>query len=862
MLNFDDLQARKDLLVDRKNQLMKRKWRIEDDLDNLKDTKTSYHRKGDFQSVSNINLTEKRLNNDLYVLKKQISEVNEELDALNIQMKDKEYEKLNEDYISRENLSRKDIERKITKSKNISERFHSLIKEYNSFLETIESYSEKIAKNEVMLDDLNQLKVEVETKIPDLKEYQKQSKDFNQSNELIEIIKENKNHLDDVESSFNDSADLSSRFESAIKNNQEFLDSIVDVLDEIHERYCDDDFDLMKAKVRYNILFLMKNHKHCFKFENFDELNDVLENNRSDLKNMKSMFNEAKRVLIKFESTVKMNINFLAKIDSTIAEIKEDYCYDDLRQMWTQIEAENRGLLNHFKKNFDFNILGELYEDLRSRHNSLNDNAIKLHNHQSLSNDFDLTLRKYSNLLMQISSYFADIDNVRFSQNLNLLNREITAKRENLSIYQKKCFEFNSFNELNRLLDNSNKDFEKLQDKFNQIKLELYDELLFNVTSSIQYKSDVCSELDSKASYLIDDAKGFHNLMGKKELLDNLNKIQLDLAKESENLRKIKSNFDNRIIENTTQVRQLSRKEILHLNNLMVMLNQVSVEDFEDMLSEQEEAYEQLSIQNENMSDDDVERLLNDFEDCFNKPMFKHQLKKYNLSDDELDLVKNDIINDIVNHEISDVKVNFKTIIKARCSEFRKSHVEFEEKELDEMIGIDSFTDVDDETLLECRNLVKEDLIRGNVTANNVRLKFKRHVNKKVKERNQLMELDKINADPNVPDIKIHLSQEENDEIYEIVQTEIYSEYGIPGNVEGRVYYWTNQKIRDNQSQARGRLNAVKRNFLTLTALDSRQQNEFIARIEFLISENRIKPYQISDDNIVKLSEDFMNDKL
>ena len=97
------------------------------------------------------------------------------------------------------------------------------------------------------------------------------------------------------------------------------------------------------------------------------------------------------------------------------------------------------------------------------------------------------------------------------------------------------------------------------------------------------------------------------------------------------------------------------------------------------------------------------------------------------------------------------------------------------------------------------------------------------------------------------------------DEIYSNVETEILDVYGINGDVESRVSFWVNQKIRDNQSEARGRLNSLKRDFSNLTQLSKNQQSEFIYQIEFYINENRLKPYDITEENIITLSKSFKN---
>ena len=151
------------------------------------------------------------------------------------------------------------------------------------------------------------------------------------------------------------------------------------------------------------------------------------------------------------------------------------------------------------------------------------------------------------------------------------------------------------------------------------------------------------------------------------------------------------------------------------------------------------------------------------------------------------------------------------------------------------------------------------DLKEGNITVNQIDLKFKNYVNKKVNETNQLHELEIIKSDPNVPSIKVHLTEDEANEIYEIAENEIYGEYGIRGNVEDRVYYLINQKIRENQSEARGMLNIVKREVFNSLQLDKDQKNEFIHQIEYYINCNDIKYYDISVDYIIKLSNEFID---
>ena len=860
MPNIDDLQLRKDSLVDEKNQALRKKWNLEDEMNQLKETKSSYHRKGDFLTVSDLNLKEKKLQNELHHLKKQLKKVNEELNYCDSKIKNKEFEEINSSYISNRMLSQNDIKRLITKSKDISKRFDLTIKGYVLFLQDIESHSKKVAGNDIWMDELNLLKGEIENSIKDLKNFQKQTSDFEKFNDLFIVLNDADENLKDMKSNFSECIDISLRFEYIIDEYEEFLSHIDVDLKKIPESYAFDDFKVIKSKISLNILLLLKNQRYCFRFKKISLLNDILDDANDEINSIKSIFERANSTLMKFHNTILNFTKFLTKIDSTIEELEDIYFDDDLQQMKGQIENQKNDLLSHFRKYFDFDDLDELREKLEYNNKYLADMKIKLNDSQNLSKDFDSVIEDYSKFLYKIDHDLEGIDGAYLSEDFKLLIKEAENKKESLLDYQKNCFEFDSYDELNNLINTSNKDLESLKNEFNQRKIDLYDKLLFNATSTIQEKLDNCSELSSKLSNIIANAKELNELDGKNELLNNLNEIDLQLSKESKNLVKIKNNFDKRTSKNSTY-RKSSNNEILHLNNLINMLNQVKFDEYERKILEQDEILEELSIQN-NKLNDEVKRLLHNFEKCFNKPMFKRQLRRYNLNESELDIVKTEITNDIINKKITDADTNFKPIIKARCREFRESHAEFDDDELDSLLDIDSFSEIDEGIIIECRALVKKDLLNGNITVNNAKLKFKKYMNKKIDEKNKLEELERIKMNPTIPRIKIHLSPEENDEIYEIVQNEISSKYGIRENVENRVYYWINQKIRENQSKARGRLNIIKRDFYKLTSLNSDEQNEFITKIELLINENKIKHYEITEEKIINLSEDFMENKL
>ena len=54
-------------------------------------------------------------------------------------------------------------------------------------------------------------------------------------------------------------------------------------------------------------------------------------------------------------------------------------------------------------------------------------------------------------------------------------------------------------------------------------------------------------------------------------------------------------------------------------------------------------------------------------------------------------------------------------------------------------------------------------------------------------------------------------------------------------------------------------LSIIQRDLSNLTELNNQQQEEFIKKIEYRIEKYEIRYYDINEDNIIKLSEDFIN---
>ena len=429
-------------------------------------------------------------------------------------------------------------------------------------------------------------------------------------------------------------------------------------------------------------------------------------------------------------------------------------------------------------------------------------------------------------------------------------------KLNDLYDYKEIYAENKRVDDLNEVIDIARDDLVKIKGNFAKTINKKLTGLIIEAKSIIEIKSAFYSELDLKLSDLIDNANNLSAYTDKKELLDNLDETKIGLNQEFQNLQGIGSELSN-VVDDSIDI-QLINDEIDVVIDLIDQLDDLNFKKYENMIIEGEKVYDSLLELSKDIDSDIVEYLLNDLDKLFSKSMFLRQLKRYDLGDEEFKIVKDEIRLDIINQDLSE-GADLKKIVKTRCRDFRKNHAEIEDGEIDSLLENVDVEGIDDEIVDECKNKVMQDLLEGNVTINNIELKFSNYINKKVNESAQLDELDMIKGNPDVPSIKIHLTPEETEEIYVVTEREILSEYGIRGNVENHVYYLINQKIRENQSEARGRLNTIKRDFSSLTQLNKSQQTEFIHQIEFYINTNEIKYYDISEEYIIKLSNDFMN---
>ena len=619
---------------------------------------------------------------------------------------------------------------------------------------------------------------------------------------------------------------LSNKIKHTISSYSDFIIKSKYKMEQIDEEYWKFDIKQLIPKLERKYDSLINYQKQCDNFELHDEISVAINDVDNDLKIYKSELGEILSETRRFRF-------YSVEYNTLISKAK--HSFDEKFNIYLELNSKFSNLLDNATKIRDFIHENQFFADLDDISVELNQKSNELNfindslNELSFDKGSDfLQLSEEINTLHNLIAKIKEID-------LETLQKSISEQENKYKIFNR------SFTEVKTL-------------EFNIAK---YDELMDEAKFLLDYKLNICSEFHSKLNVIFYNSKNIEDNIDIKEFLNDLRKTQHKLDQCHEKLKIINFQIDKNNLNESTSIPILIKK-INEIDKLIGEITKINFEYIEKNIIEYENFYKN-SINNE-INSESLEEILNEFEKCFNRPIFKRQLRKYNLDGNELDIIKKGIKDDIINHVITGEDIDFKGIIKTRCEEFRENNSEVDESEIDVLLDNSTFSDVDDDIVIECKNNVKRDYLEGNITINQVELKLNNYINKKINESIQLKELDRIKNNPNVPNIKIHLTQEENDEIYRITKTEILSINGIRGNVENRVYYWVNQKIRDNQSEARGRLNSLKRDFSNLTQLSKKQQSEFVYQIELYIYENKLKPYDITEENIIRFSEYFKND--
>ena len=393
-----------------------------------------------------------------------------------------------------------------------------------------------------------------------------------------------------------------------------------------------------------------------------------------------------------------------------------------------------------------------------------------------------------------------------------------------------------------------------LNEKRNELYTMLYN-IITNLNEDYLNNYGVLKDLKNNVTEL----QGL--LFDKKNMLEDIKSIENEIVKYSDMLLEYK----NKIIKYNS----IKSDSIEEIDSSISKINEIhddfySIEwpNFENKLNELQESYE-LQLNNENSlnKSEDIEQLISELNKTFNHPFISHDLRKFNLAQEELESIKNIIIEDIVNKKITGTNLDFKSILISYCEEFTKECNALTDDELDEILSKVDLSNIDESIVKECKSKVKKDYESNEITINQIPIKFNKHLNKKLDEIKKLEELEEIKNNPNLPEIKQYLSREDCILIYIHTEEEICSEYGLRMSVLNFIEIEMYRKNEKNKSEAREEFKRYRYNknyFLNLTNLKNHQVESFVRDVELLIDDNKIKTKDFDEEFIQKLSLSFI----
>ena len=199
-------------------------------------------------------------------------------------------------------------------------------------------------------------------------------------------------------------------------------------------------------------------------------------------------------------------------------------------------------------------------------------------------------------------------------------------------------------------------------------------------------------------------------------------------------------------------------------------------------------------------------------------------------------------------------KVDFKEILIKYCKNFNNSNPVLTEDEFNEIF---SKIDVKFDDISDIKRITIDEYNSNKINKEDIESRFKYHVQRKIRQSNQLERLKDIINSTNVPEMKIYLKEDELNDIYDKTKEKILSEHGLNSIVLDYVRFKINNQIKVNQSKALLMFNKLKDEGI-LSDFDDNQRVNFVNKFELLIKNNQIKKEDITQEFIEKVSAEFL----
>ena len=374
---------------------------------------------------------------------------------------------------------------------------------------------------------------------------------------------------------------------------------------------------------------------------------------------------------------------------------------------------------------------------------------------------------------------------------------------------------------------------------------EIPDEYLNKLPNQLS-TSDL-KENDSKDIFYTDNIDNL-NLTERKQMIIVLQVLKAGFSRS--NAAKLANCSAHRIYWWFDQGRHKKNANVIYF---YVNSNKIEDNKREGIISQGLEINEDL-LKNDYLNNET--NLISQFNEYIKSPYYKMDLMEFNLTLEEIEDIKNNIIDDILKHNIVGVNVNFKDIFIDYCQNFNENHPKLSDWQFDEIFSSIDVSRYDEKDVLECKLKTIDAYNYNKINKNEISLRFDYYIKRKVRQSNQLSRLDEIKSNPHVPDIKLYLSKKEQDEIYKITEYKILSGHGLNSIVLDYVKFKMNNKVEKNKKEAFEKYNGLDVDFSILNEI---QVKNFTRDFEYLINKNKLKTNDITQDFVEKLILQYKN---
>ena len=253
--------------------------------------------------------------------------------------------------------------------------------------------------------------------------------------------------------------------------------------------------------------------------------------------------------------------------------------------------------------------------------------------------------------------------------------------------------------------------------------------------------------------------------------------------------------------------------------------------------------------------DDKTLKILDKFEDFIKSQKFNHIIQQYRLSDEDAEIVKNRLLDGILQKEIND---DFFDSLDEICNNIENIEFILSDDEFDSYFADIDTSNYTEDVIYDAKIKTIIDYNRHEINKNFIKSRYKYYLKKIFIEKTQLSRLRDIKNNPNIPQNKRYLSKKQIDNIYNKTEQIILSKYGFSGNVLDYIMYLVEIDVNKNKKEAISKFESIINKDEDIFNFNEKIQKDFIKQITNLINRNHITRDEINDEFIKNLAKNFL----